>query len=119
MEIPVNKAILLAAVAMFGLCNLAQAKTSNEYDINTINCSGGDLEINVEAGTVSSKVLGLDRVSMEMSLGFGKNRHLVLRGSARGITLAAAADQASNWSGYPNSEITINGKSTLLECHVE
>lgn len=114
-----KKAILLATVAMLGLCNLAQAKSSTKYDINTIKCQGEALEINVEAGTVSSKILGLDRVSMEMSLGFGKNRHLVLRGSAHGITFTAAADQASAWYGYPNSEITINGNSTPLECHVD
>jgi len=119
MEIPVKKAILVAAVAMFGLCNLAEAKSSAKYDINTINCYRGDIEINVEAGTVSSKALGLDRVSLKMSLGFGKGRHLVLTGSAPGITLAAAADQASDWFGYPNSEITINGKTTQLECHIE
>ena len=114
-----KKAVLLAAVAMLGLSNLTQAKSRTQYDINTINCYGGDPEINVEAGTISSKKLGLDRVSLKLSLGFGKNRHLVLSGSAPGITLAAAADQAANWSGYPNSEIIIHGKSTLLECHVE
>lgn len=114
-----KKAVFLAAIAMLGLSNLALAKSSNEYDINTINCYGGDPEINVEAGTISSKNLGLDRVSLKLSLGFGKNRHLVLRGSAPGITLEAAADQASDWFGYPNSQITINGQSTPLECHVK
>jgi hypothetical protein len=117
--VPVKKAVLLAAVAMLGLSNLVQAKSGSEYDINTIKCYGGDPEIKVEAGTVSSKNLGLDRVSMKMTLGFGEGRHLVLRASTPGITLEAAADQASDWVGYPNSEITIHGKSISLECHVD